>query len=101
MHSRTRVVAAPHFSLAAGGNSQRIRSGSEQKPETVWQVVVKKSAQQLKNFFTASVGLMKVMAKTCEHEHVNEFYFNDLSTWKYEMHWLSGVPVAVVSEQAD
>lgn len=63
--------------------------------------MVKKSAPQLKNFFQASVELMKVMARACGHAHLNEFCLDDLSTWKYDMHRLSGVPFAGVAEGED
>ena len=69
-----------------------------QKPELVSRLVVEKSAQQLKNFFQASVELMKVMARACGHSHLNEFSRDDLTTWKYEMHRLSGVPFAGLAE---
>lgn len=62
-----------------------------QRPELVSRVIVDKSAQQLENFFTASVELMKVMARACGHDHLSKFNANDLTTWKKEMTELSGV----------
>ena len=67
-----------------------------QKPELVSRLVVEKSARQLHNFLEASVDLMKVMARACGHTHLNEFSSDDLSTWKYDMHRLSGVAFAGV-----
>ena len=62
-----------------------------QKPHLVSRLVVQKSAQQLKNFFEASVELMQVMARACGHSHLSEFNADDLTTWKREMADLSGV----------
>ncbi|NND17285.1 MAG: Rieske 2Fe-2S domain-containing protein [Silicimonas sp.] len=62
-----------------------------QKPHLVSRLVVEKSAQQLANFFEASVGLMQVMARACGHDHVSGFNADDLTTWKREMSELSGV----------
>ena len=63
-----------------------------QKPHLVNRLVVEKSARQLANFFEASVGLMKVMARACGHDHLSKFNRDDLTTWKTEMAGLSGVP---------
>jgi methylamine---glutamate N-methyltransferase subunit C len=52
---------------------------------------VEKSAQQLCNFFQASVELMQVMARACGHSHLNELNKDDLATWSYDMARLSGV----------
>ena len=52
---------------------------------------IEKSANQLNNFFCASVELMQVMARACGHDSLNQFNKNDLATWKREMALLSGV----------
>ncbi|MEM8802051.1 MAG: glutamate synthase-related protein [Pseudomonadota bacterium] len=62
-----------------------------QKPHLVSRLVVEKSAQQLRNFFDASVELMQVMARACGHDHLSKFNKNDLTTWKKDMADLSGV----------
>ena len=62
-----------------------------QKPHLVARLVVDKSAQQLANFFSATVDLMQVMARACGHDHVSKFEPADLTTWKREMAELSGV----------
>jgi glutamate synthase domain-containing protein 2 len=68
-----------------------------QKPHLVARLVVDKSAQQLANFFDASVHLMQVMARACGHEHLSGFTLDDLTTWKREMTDLSGVPYGGVT----
>ncbi|MCY4304037.1 MAG: glutamate synthase-related protein [Aestuariivita sp.] len=62
-----------------------------QKPHLVSRLVVEKSAQQLSNFFAATIELMQVMARACGHDHLGKFSIDDLVTWKPEMQRLSGV----------
>ncbi len=62
-----------------------------QKPHLVARLAVDKSAQQLANFFAASVELMQVMARACGHDHLSKFTLDDLTTWKREMADLAGV----------
>lgn len=54
-------------------------------------LVGENAAAQLKNFFDASVGLMKVMARDCGHDLLSKFNADDLTTWHREMADLSGV----------
>ena len=54
-------------------------------------MIIEESANRLKNFFEASVDLIRVMARTCSHRHINEFESNNLTTWKREMADLSGI----------
>jgi len=62
-----------------------------QKPHLVSRLVVEKSAAQLRNFFSASVELMQVMARACGHDHLSGFAVDDLTTWKKDMADVSGV----------
>jgi glutamate synthase domain-containing protein 2/nitrite reductase/ring-hydroxylating ferredoxin subunit len=57
---------------------------------------IAKSATRLKNYFEASVDLMKVLARACGHDHFNQFNIEDLSTFDEQMHKLSGIPWAGV-----
>ncbi|MCR9254475.1 MAG: glutamate synthase-related protein [Alphaproteobacteria bacterium] len=66
------------------------------KPHLVSRLVVEKSAEQLTNFFEASVELMKVMARACGHRRLADFSLQDLTTWKEETAKLTGVPYAGV-----
>ena len=52
---------------------------------------VKESAKRLNNFFNASVGLMKVLARACGHTHLNQLNAGDLTTWKNDMADLTGI----------
>ena len=62
-----------------------------QKEHLRRRLIIEESANRLKNFFEASVDLIRVMARACGHQHINEFESNDLTTWKREMADLSGI----------
>jgi glutamate synthase domain-containing protein 2/CDGSH-type Zn-finger protein len=62
-----------------------------QKPELRKRLDIGKSANQLANFFNASIELMQVMARACGHDHLSQFNNDDLATWHREMALLSGV----------
>lgn len=73
-------------------NSNNCPSGiATQKPELRKRLNIDKSAVQLQKFFTASVELMKVMARACGHDALNKLNKEDLATWHREMALLSGV----------
>ena len=42
----------------------------------------------------ASVELMQVLARACGHKHLNQFNPDDLTTWKREIAYLTGVKYA-------
>ncbi|MFC2186700.1 glutamate synthase-related protein [Peijinzhouia sedimentorum] len=65
-----------------------------QKPELRKLIDIDKSAKQLHNFFSASTELMKVMARACGHNHLNQFNKKDITTWKKEMAELAGISYA-------
>ncbi|MCG8442138.1 MAG: glutamate synthase-related protein, partial [Caulobacterales bacterium] len=68
-----------------------------QKPHLVSRIVIDNSAQQLKNFFDASVSLMQVLARACGHRRLADFRLDDLVAWKKEMCDLAGVPYGGVA----
>ena len=57
---------------------------------------VEKSAEQLRNYFAASVELMKVLARGCGHDDLRGFDKSDLTTWKREIAELTGISYAGV-----
>ncbi len=69
-----------------------------QKQNLVARLLADKSAQQLSNFFDASVELMQVLARACGHRHLGDFTQDDLVTWKPEIARLSGVAYGGVSD---
>ncbi len=71
-----------------------------QKPELRKRLDVEKSASQLSTFFGASVELMKIMARACGHDHLNQFNDTDLATWNRDMALLSGVRYSGVKNPA-
>jgi len=58
---------------------------------------IEKSAQQLHNYFNATVDLMKVLARGCGHAHLGQFVQSDLTTWKREIAQLTGIQYAGVA----
>lgn len=67
-----------------------------QKDHLRARLIVDSSAKRLQNFFEASTDLMKVMARACGHDSLAKFNHEDLVTWNYDMHRLSGVAFAGV-----
>jgi glutamate synthase domain-containing protein 2 len=57
---------------------------------------VETSAQQLHNYFSATVALMQMLARACAHEHLRQFCIDDLTTWKKPIAELTGVSFAGV-----
>lgn len=70
-----------------------------QKAELRKKINVEKSAQRLARFLGASVELMKVMARSCGHDHLNLFNLSDVTTWKKEMADLAGIQYAGVNKE--
>lgn len=68
-----------------------------QKESLRQRIIINQSAKQLSNFFLATRDLMKVVARSCGHDDVTKFNFNDLSTLNYEMHKLTGIPYAGIN----
>jgi methylamine---glutamate N-methyltransferase subunit C len=64
-------------------------------------LLVEESAKQLASFIDASTDLMRVMARACGHEHLNEFDVMDLTTWKQDIALLTGIPFGGVSPVVD
>lgn len=62
-----------------------------QKDELRKRLDIAASATRLKNFFLASVDLMKVLARACGHDHLSSFRFEDLSTYDEQIHKLTGI----------
>ncbi|MCB9765900.1 MAG: Rieske 2Fe-2S domain-containing protein [Alphaproteobacteria bacterium] len=67
-----------------------------QKDHLRQRLIVGASAQQLKNYFDATVHLMKVLARACGHHHLSQLALRDLTTWDRDIAHLTGVPYAGV-----
>ncbi len=68
-----------------------------QKEHLRARIEIQKSAKQLFNYFSATNDLIKVIARACGYDHVNKFNKSDLSTFKYDMHRLTGINYAGIS----
>jgi glutamate synthase domain-containing protein 2 len=62
-----------------------------QKPHLRARLPVDIAAERLARFFTASVDLMKVLARAAGHRHLSEFTIDDLTTFKSDIAQLTGV----------
>ncbi|MEJ2085873.1 MAG: glutamate synthase-related protein [Acidobacteriota bacterium] len=52
---------------------------------------VDEAAERLSRFFAASIELVKLLARACGHTHLNQFRQDDLTTWKRDIAYLTGV----------
>jgi len=68
-----------------------------QKENLRQRLVIQSSAKQLSNFFGATTELMQVIARACGHSDFNQFSNEDLSTYNWDMHKLTGIPYAGVN----
>ncbi len=68
-----------------------------QKQHLRSRLIIDSSAKQLHNFFHASNELVKVIARSCGHDDISKFNQNDLSTFNYDMHRLTGINYAGIS----
>jgi glutamate synthase domain-containing protein 2/nitrite reductase/ring-hydroxylating ferredoxin subunit len=59
-------------------------------------LVIDSAAEGMRNFFEATVALMKVMARACGHDSLSGFERRDLTTWKKDIAELTGVEYAGV-----
>lgn len=57
---------------------------------------VDEAAERLNRFLGASVQLMSVLARACGHTHLNQFAPDDLTTFKRDIAYLTGVRYAGV-----
>jgi len=67
-----------------------------QKPNLRARLIVQESAKRLARYLEATTHLMQVMARACGHDHLNQFNLNDITTWKRDVAYLTGVPYAGV-----
>ncbi|MFZ1862731.1 MAG: glutamate synthase-related protein [Polyangiales bacterium] len=57
---------------------------------------IEASARQLSRYLTATVELMKVLARGCGHDHLSAFTMSDLTTYKRDIAALTGIAYAGV-----
>jgi methylamine---glutamate N-methyltransferase subunit C len=59
-------------------------------------LIVEESAKRLHNFLSATTELMQLLARACGHAHFRDFSPDDLTTWKRDIAYLTGVAYAGV-----
>jgi len=67
-----------------------------QKESLRQRLIIDKSAEQLYNYFSATNDLIKVVARACGHDNIADFAADDLSTFNWDMHRLTGISYAGV-----
>lgn len=68
-----------------------------QKESLRQRLIIQSSAKQLANFFDATKDLIKVIARSCGHDDITKFSFNDLSTTDHNMNKLTGISYAGIN----
>jgi len=67
-----------------------------QKENLRQRLIIESSAKQLNNFLMATNDLIKVVARACGYDDVAKFNHNDLSTFDFDLHRLTGINYAGV-----
>ncbi len=65
-----------------------------QDPALRTRLNIEKSAERLENYLSATTQLMSVLARACGHSHLNQFEIRDLTTWKRDIAYATGVAYA-------
>lgn len=81
-------------------NTNRCPAGiATQNSELRRKLKVDHAAQRLANYFKATIELMKVMARACGYNHLNQFNKDDLAAWNKELAELAGIEWSGFSTQ--
>lgn len=73
-------------------NTNRCPAGvATQDPELRKRLNVDHASKRLRNFLEGSVELMKVMARACGYESLNQFRKSDLASWDRQIAELAGI----------
>jgi len=62
-----------------------------QKDHLRQRLPVEEAADRVARFFEASIELMKLLARACGHTDLSSFRIEDLTTWKRDVAYLTGV----------
>ena len=60
-------------------------------------LLIDASAQQLTNYFNATLELMKVLCRACGHTHLKQFNMDDIATFNRDIAALTGIVYAGVA----
>jgi len=73
-------------------NTNNCPSGiATQKPELREVLDMDEGSKRLNRFLNSAVELMKVMARACGHDHLNQFNQDDIATWNRQMAELASI----------
>jgi glutamate synthase domain-containing protein 2 len=65
-----------------------------QKESLRARLIVNEAARRLNRFLGAATELMQALARACGHTHLNQLCATDLTTWKRDVAYLTGVKYA-------
>ena len=68
-----------------------------QKADLRARLIVDNSAERLRSYLESTVELMKILARACGRDHLNQFILSDLTTWNRDLADLTGIAYAGVS----
>ncbi|GMN10525.1 glutamate synthase-related protein [Croceitalea sp. MTPC9] len=94
--SNAAIQAIGCLGMRACGSNNCPVGIATQKESLRSRLIIDSSAKQLANFFNATNDLIKVIARSCGYDDISKFNYDDLSTFKKEMHELAGIPFAGV-----
>ncbi len=74
-------------------NNNTCPTGIATQDEALRQLIdVESAAQGLQRFFDATAHLMSALARACGHTSLSGLHLDDLTTWKRDVAYLTGVP---------
>ena len=81
-----------HLILAQGMDRGRFKMIAETvRRASLDRLPVDEGAERLARYFGAAVELMELLARACGHTHLDQFRRADLTTWKRDVAYLTGV----------
>ncbi|MFD2566869.1 glutamate synthase-related protein [Pseudotenacibaculum haliotis] len=95
--SNSALQAVGCLGMRACGSNNCPVGIATQKESLRSRLIIESSAKQLHNYFYATNNLIKVIARACGYDDISKFNHNDLSTFDYEMHRLTGINYAGVT----
>ncbi len=95
--SNAAIQAVGCLGMRACGTNNCPVGIATQKPSLRSRLIIDSSAKQLYNYFTATRDLIKVIARACGYDDVTKFNRDDLSTFKKDIHHLTGIPYAGIN----
>lgn len=95
--SNAAIQAIGCLGMRACGSNNCPVGIATQKESLRSRLIIESSAKQLHNYFNATNDLIKVVARACGYNDITKFNKDDLSTFNYDMHRLTGIEYAGVN----